>query len=261
MKARKEQIKAVVASALVATLMLLTYFLPLGAKAVQPFVAQFVNGSGLIIVTNTTTQYGYTNVQYYGPRFFGGNWAGWPNALYWSLVTSNTQPTTGTGGTNYIPYIEYFTNTGAFSTTNPVAGGVITNTPVNGTAWVDVSGFADANGDAAQGMISMGGLIDGPTSTNVFTFTFLRSAGGLNPAGAGMPYDPGLFDQNSSGNEFVFQVFVYGTTNPFAFSTNIPTSFMQGAQKIRLQKIVAGGGSLLTTNCVFTNITLSGYSY
>ena len=119
------------------------------------------------------------------------------------------------------------------------------NTATGGTnaSWSAVApSFADANGNIASPSISVS-LIGDATLTNTATFTFVRSADGVNY---------GL----SAQDQFAFAI--TPTTAVLTTITNIPAVFLTGTKSIKPYRVVLAANTTAGTLGV-TAVTINGF--
>lgn len=119
----------------------------------------------------------------------------------------------------------------------------------------DVDLWANRDGTALIGNISVHALGLLSNSTNVLTFTFYSVPRGGGIGNLSPSKQASTFAQNS----WAFAMTMTGT-NELVLATNIPTTFLQGAGRLRLQTAVATStGSTAGTNSIVKSITLNGW--
>ena len=191
----------------------------------------------IILTNNTTTYWGYTNVQYVGPDYI----------LRFSFTTNVITPTYV--GFNFINGVPYATN-GANSIiyyTNAITG--TSGNQTNSWPLGDVRLWPDANVDSNQTPLTMYAVMTGdggPLSSNLVTLTCVRMYG-TNVDSGGLGF--------GAANTFTVAFGYAGNTNGVG-STNLTTIFQQGASGIRIAKIVTANSS---TN-LFTKVIDIGVS-
>ena len=231
------------------------------AHASPPVVGNFLLCKSLQVLTNLAlaNATGCSNTLVWtGPGSNGST----TNVFYiangmngsYSFNTNYIYPTIDTNGVYW--YTNTLTWTNGASGPNTIGGGfggLATNSVMAPFPWNDVSLFSDVNADPAQ--IELGIAAHGlyPSETNLITLVFTRKAGtsfvsltetnGLVGGGpsintgisAGQNQAYPVFDNTTPTGQFVvsFHMQGYGLTG---FTTNLPTTFTQGATDIRLQQ-------------------------
>lgn len=145
------------------------------------------------------------------------------------------------------------TNTFNYALTNLNAAVGTATTNANWAKDVDL--WANRDGTALSGNISVDALGLLSNSTNVLTFTFYSV-----PRGGGLGNQlPSKQASTFAQNSWAFSMTMTGT-NELVLATNLPTTFLQGAGRLRLQTAVATStGSTAGTNSIVKSITLNGW--
>lgn len=127
-----------------------------------------------------------------------------------------------------------------FTDTNIVytnSSGVVVQS-TNAAHWVDVSGYADLNGNPASVNMSVKWTGTNVNSSNILTFKLVRSGDGTN-------FDTQLGTEPASWS---FATTPLGTTSG-SITTNLPTWFLTGTARIRLFSVavssVGSSGTLI----------------
>lgn len=231
-------------------------FLVFAANATQPIVEQFINGSGFVVTNNTAYTYGITSMLVYDHNRTAGLYQGSPDRIFWSQTHSNMVPTVVSNAVSgYAPGTLYWTNYADYDSASPAAGGIIENTNITfGNAWVDVPAFCNADADQGTAVITVSSEGATASATNIVTFVFAPIFNGTNYVTSG----PNGAAPLEGVEKLTLLVALTGATATTA-KTNVPTAFMQGAQKIRLVSVTTGNqtGALPAK---IRYVTLSGYT-
>lgn len=147
------------------------------------------------------------------------------------------------------PWVNLTNNTTVLNATTNVlytnsSGSLVLSTNVG--AFNDVIGFSDLNGNPASMSVTAKWSA---SSTNVLTFTFVRS-------GNGTDFDTNV-DAGVKSWSFATPT-TSGSLNGQTLTTNLPAWFVTAAAKIRLFAIVASDVNN-STNIALTALTLNGF--
>ena len=184
---------------------------------------QFINNGTYLVVSNNYV-WDYTSA----PNTYYVSYTGDGNG---SSIFSGAMGFTNSTTTNYLPRCVVDCSAWANPDGTPAQAaiqvmiGVATNYPLPDPlrAWnCGTNGLVSAG--AATG-VPTGIVAVNASATNYITFGFVKSCDGVN------------FDTNTATGLFQIGVQLKGTT-PVCIATNVPVSFMTGAKKIRLQRMV-----------------------
>lgn len=122
----------------------------------------------------------------------------------------------------------------------------------NATGIADVSLWGNRDGSAPIANLNISLCGTNAAATNIITFVLQTIANDrfkLSPS-------TNLLATTGAQNRFTVAVTANGTT-PVVVSTNVPASFMQGAQYVRLSSF---GSSNAGTNVFINDVSLNGYA-
>lgn len=242
----------------------------LTANAQSPhFISESLlnNCQWVVIPTNTTVQYNYTNVTYEQPILPQG----------WTNVLSLTTNINGNIVNQWGKHVEYFPDGRANLNTNYSVVIMINNTnlllstkpdpqgyPIAPLQWFNTNGLYIYGTVTnvytnSYGIISTNLAYYYPTppitpnanSTNQLTFNFVRET------------FPGIYSTNAND---IWAVAVTNnsmgaaTSAGFVVTTNVPAWFLTGARKIRLWSIVSASSSTAGSGQLINDIRLNGWT-
>ena len=219
------------------------------ARAQTPSSENFIGagGSGPIVGFNgyLQTTLGQTNLFGQGATYAKGSYIT-------NVLVTITNPANSLIITGYVSQVfpTFVSNTAAISdqplwaNRDGTAPNCSISVDINGNGPFSTNGTANPVGD--------------PTFTNAITFTFVPIFGGPGQvAGAGGPPMGGTSAATWAGNTWSFMVNGNGTNDVYV-STNVPTSFLQGAKALRLLSIISSANAG-NTNGQVVGVWLNGY--
>ena len=159
------------------------------------------------------------------------------------------------GATNLVYVKSGFLGYASMTYTNPVTGvvytgntnGVIPLYVTNANGFADIDLWANRDGSALVGNISVDVLGYGATFTNTVGFNFAVINGG------GLPVTTG------AGSGLQFSVTGNGTNDVVAQTNLLVSTTIQGARKLRLTSVTSTGVGTGGTNGQVVNIWVNGY--
>ncbi|MEI6195401.1 MAG: hypothetical protein WCS42_13835 [Verrucomicrobiota bacterium] len=140
------------------------------------------------------------------------------------------------------------TNSGTY----PYTSGYTPIWTTNSAGFSDVALWANRDGTAPLGNISVDLVGNGATCTNQVTFVFAMLP--VNIPEAGIPNNP-----TSTGGTFTFTTTMNGT-NDVVLATNLNTSLLQGIHGIRLAGIYTTNLAGLSTTNTVVGVWLNGFT-
>lgn len=222
------------------------------------------NCQWLVLATNSTIQYNYTNVTYELPITPNG----WSNFLSLNTNLNGNIIPQWEKDVNYLPDGQanicsnyslaiYFNSTNLLLETKP--GGQFPLAPLY---WYNTNGafiygaitnvFTNAYGIISSNVVNyypVPPIIPAATSTNAITMVFQKEL------------IPGVYGTLTNGSD----LFIWSVTNasglvPVCVSTNLPSSFLTSSSKIRLLSITSGVGVGTSTGSLINDIRLIGWN-
>lgn len=215
-------------------LIALSVLAALSASALDPVNNSFFGGNKAIIITNNSTvNFGDSAVFYVAPNRIG----------LFSGLSNNILPNAYSAAGSQVAFDSPLATSWYY--TNSVTANSINN--LNPNAWSDIPCGSDRNGNqvAANIAVTFNG-INNANTTNLVTFTIGRICDGVNVSTV------------SNEKITMAQALANGTT-AVTYSTNLPSTFVQGATKLRLLSIAVNNVSS-SSYVIVSNVTLNYFS-